>query len=58
MSPSSLRLIGFVFVIAAVVFAILNLNRVAALRMPWLAPLLLILGAVFVVLSRRARRAQ
>ena len=51
-----LRLIGFLFLVAAVVTAVLNLHRVADLRMPWLAPLLLVIGAGFVIASRRGKR--
>jgi len=46
-------LIGFVILISAVAAAVLNLHRVADLRMPWLAPLLLIFGLFFVVIARR-----
>jgi hypothetical protein len=56
MNPSLLRLIGFLILVAAVAAAILNLHRVADLRMPWLAPLLLVLGAVFVIFARRLQR--
>jgi len=56
MNPPLLRLIGLLLLIAAVVAAVLNLHRVADLRMPWLAPLLLILGAVFVVVAKRSQR--
>ena len=56
LNPSTLRLIGFIFVIGAAVTAVLNLHRVADLRMPWLAPVLLVLGAAFIVLSRRGKR--
>jgi hypothetical protein len=55
MNAALLRLIGILLVIASAVAAILNLHRVADLRMPWLAPLLLVLGAAFVVLARRRR---
>jgi hypothetical protein len=51
-----MRMIGFLLLVAAVAAAILNLNRVAALGMPWLAPLFLILGAGLVTASRRGRR--
>ena len=54
MSPTGLRVIGFVIMIAAFVFAVLNLKRFAALGMPWLAPLLMIFGAIVMSLSRRA----
>jgi len=53
MNPPLLRLIGFLLVVAAIAAAILNLHRVADLRMPWLAPMLIVLGVVFVVLARR-----
>jgi len=56
MNPGLLRLIGFLFLVAAVVVAVLNLHRVADLRMPWLAPLLLVLGAALVVAARRRQR--
>ena len=56
MSPTAARMIGFLFIVAAVAVAILNLKRVAALGMPWLAPLFLIFGAVLVTASRRPRR--
>lgn len=42
MTPSAFRIIGILFLVAAVVAAILNLHRVADLGMPWLAPLLLL----------------
>ena len=53
MNPALLRLIGILLLIAAVVAAVLNLHRVANLGMPWLAPLLLVLGAALVVVARR-----
>ena len=56
MNPAFLRLIGFLLIIAAVVAAILNLHRVADLRMPWLGPLLLVLGAICVVFAKRRQR--
>ena len=56
MNPSIVRLIGIVFLIAAAVTAILNLHRVADLRMPWLAPLLLVLGLLCVAVGRRRKR--
>jgi hypothetical protein len=55
MNPSVLRLIGTLLLIGAVVAAVLNLHRVADLGMPWLAPLLMIFGLVFLVLSKRAK---
>jgi hypothetical protein len=56
MSPTALRLIGFLLLAAAVAAAILNLKRVAALGMPWLAPLFIMLAGALMVASRRARR--
>ena len=53
MNPLTLRLIGFLFIVGAVVAAVLNLHRVADLRMPWLGPLLLVIGAAFVIAARR-----
>jgi len=55
MNPALLRLIGILLLVAAAVAAILNLHRVADLRMPWLGPLLLVLGAAFVISARRRR---
>jgi hypothetical protein len=56
MNPSIIRLIAIVLLIAAVVVAILNLHRMADLRMPWLAPLLMICGVAFVTFARRRKR--
>ncbi|MDT7605080.1 MAG: hypothetical protein QOF61_3077, partial [Acidobacteriota bacterium] len=53
MTPSVLRLIGILFLVAAVVAAVLNLHRVANLGMPWLAPLFIIVGAAFVIFAKR-----
>jgi hypothetical protein len=55
MNPSIVRLIGIMLLIAAAVTAILNLHRVADLRLPWLAPLLLIFGIAFVSFARRRK---
>lgn len=55
MNPSIIRLAGIALLIAAAVVAILNLHRVADLRMPWLAPLLMVLGIAFVTLARRRK---
>jgi hypothetical protein len=54
--PDVLRLFGFLFLFAAVVVAVLNLHRVANLGLPWVAPLLLIFGVVFMTLARRGKR--
>jgi len=56
MNPALLRVIGILFLVAAAVAAILNLHRVADLRMPWLAPLLLVLGAALVALAKKRQR--
>jgi hypothetical protein len=56
MTPSVLRLIGILFLVAAVVAAVLNLHRVANLGMPWLAPLFIIVGAAFVIFAKRGRK--
>jgi hypothetical protein len=55
-SPNTLRLAGILILISAALAAVLNLHRVADLRMPWLGPLLLVLGAVVVALARRGTR--
>lgn len=56
MNPPLLRLIGFLLIVAAAVAAILNLHRVADLGLPWLGPLLLIVGAAFVAFARKRQR--
>jgi hypothetical protein len=53
MSPTALRLIGIVLLVAAAVLAVLNLKRVANLGTFWLAPPLMILGLVCVTRARR-----
>jgi hypothetical protein len=53
MNPSTIRLAGIALLIAAAVVAVLNLHRVADLRMPWLAPIFLIFGIGVVALARR-----
>ena len=55
MSPSVIRVIGILFLIGAALAAILNLHRVADLRMPWLAPLFMVLGIALVVAARRRK---
>jgi hypothetical protein len=55
MDPSIIRFVGIALVIGAAVVAILNLHRVADLRMPWLAPALMVLGIAFVALARRRK---
>ena len=53
MNPALLRVIGILLLVAAAVTAVLNLHRVADLGMPWLAPLLLVFGAVVMVFARK-----
>ena len=53
MNPSIIRLLGIALLIAAAIVAILNLHRVADLRMPWLAPVILVFGIASVALARR-----
>jgi hypothetical protein len=48
--------IGFLFIVAAAVVAILNLKRVANLGMMWLSPPLLIVGIAFVTLALRQKK--
>ena len=55
MNPSIIRLVGIALLIAAAIVAVLNLHRVADLRMPWLAPVLLVLGIACVALARRRK---
>ena len=55
MNPSIIRLVGIALLITAVIVAILNLHRVADLRMPWLAPVLMVLGIAIVALARRRK---
>jgi len=50
-----MNLIGIVLLITAAVIAIFNLHRVADLKMPWLAPLIMVWGIVFVILARRRK---
>lgn len=53
MSNSTLRLLGILCLIAAVVLAILNLKRVANLGSYWVAMPLLLLGIILVTRARR-----
>ena len=48
-----MRLLGILFLVGAIVAGILNLHRVADLGLPWLAPLLLVVGMVLTILARR-----
>lgn len=53
MNASIIRLAGIALLIAAAIVAVLNLQRVADLKMTWLAPLLMVLGIALVALSKR-----
>jgi hypothetical protein len=55
LSATTLRVIGFLFLVAAAVVAILNLKRVANLGMMWLSPPLLIVGLALVTLAARKK---
>jgi hypothetical protein len=54
MSPSTLRLIGILFMLAAAVLLVLNLKRVANLGSYWTAIPLFIIGLALLARSRRA----
>jgi hypothetical protein len=56
LSPKTLFLIGILFLVAAAVVAVLNLKRVADLKMLWLSPVLLVLGFGLIMQSRRRGR--
>jgi len=56
LSPTTLRIIGILFLVAAAVVAVLNLKRVANLGMMWLSPPLLIVGLALVAIAARRRR--
>jgi hypothetical protein len=47
--------IGFLFLVAAAVVAILNLKRVANLGMMWLSPPLMIIGIALVAMAGRRK---
>lgn len=51
-----MRMLGIVLLVAAIAVGILNLKRVAALGMPWLAPIFVVLGAGLLAASKRGRR--
>ena len=55
LSPTTLRVIGFLFLVSAAVVAILNLKRVANLGMMWLSPPLMIVGIALVALAGRKK---
>jgi hypothetical protein len=54
MSPSTARLFGILFMLAAVVLMILNLKRVANLGSYWVAIPLFVIGLALLARSRRA----
>jgi hypothetical protein len=53
LSATTLRVLGFLFLIVAAVVAVMNLKRVANLGMMWLSPPLLIVGIGLLAVSRR-----
>ncbi|HEY0322324.1 MAG TPA: hypothetical protein VGC66_15295 [Pyrinomonadaceae bacterium] len=53
MSPTTIRILGLLCIIAALVLAILNLKRVANAGTFWVAIPVLILGLVLISRSRR-----
>lgn len=53
MNPSTRRLIGYFFLIASIIMAVLNLKRVADLGMTAVTPILFIIGVVLVTTARR-----
>ena len=55
LSPTTLRVIGILFLVTAAVVAVLNLKRVANLGMVWLSPPLLIVGVALVALAARRK---
>ena len=55
MTPKTKRLVGILFLIAAAVFFILNLKRVADLGTYSIALPLLLIGIILVASSRRSR---
>ncbi len=53
MSNSTLRMLGIVCLVAAIVLAILNLKRVANLGTFWVSTPLLIVGIILITRARR-----
>jgi hypothetical protein len=53
LSAAALRFIGFLFLVAAAVVAVLNLKRVANLGMMWLSPPLMIFGIALIAIAAR-----
>ena len=56
MSPKVLRVLAFLFLIAGVAVAILNLKRVAGLGLVGLPPFFIVLGAGLMAASKRRQR--
>ena len=54
MTPSTMRLIGILFMIAAVVLMVLNLKRVADLGTFWVGLPLFVIGIAFLARSKKA----
>jgi hypothetical protein len=54
MTPSTMRLIGILFMIAAIVLMVLNLKRVADLGTFWVGLPLFVIGIAFLARSKRA----
>lgn len=54
MSPSTMRLAGIIFMLAAVVLMILNLKRVANLGSFWVGVPLFVIGLALLARSKRA----
>lgn len=55
MTPTTLRIIGIVFLIAAVVMAVLNLMRAVSLGAVFLPSVLFIIGMAFILRARNRR---
>jgi uncharacterized membrane protein len=55
MTPSTLRVIGIVFLVAAAAVAVLNLRRVAGLGAIALPSVLTVLGVAFILRARKRR---
>lgn len=53
MSTTTLRFIGFVFLLSAAVLMVLNLKRVANLGTFWIGLPLLFIGIILVTLARK-----
>lgn len=54
MTPSTMRLIGILFMIAAIVLMVLNLKRVADLGTFWVGLPLFVIGIAFLARSKKA----